>query len=442
MIQHRGVPLVAGIFFLFAILLAGLRPLWLDEVLQLIETRKPTVGHLLAGLPSNSGAAPLGYLVQRASLTITGYSERRARLPFTLWATLSIFLVAVIARELGLKRTWIAAAVFAAFPMTLRYATESRIYAQGLALSLVATLIYLRLAKRPRASLAAAYTIALIAAAYTQPYAVSVAGAHLLWSLLCGDRRTFLLGLVSAMSTVLAFLPWYLWSREGWESTLGPTALHFSASAKTPLMIFREITGAGYWGGALLAVLCGLAIAARVPSRRSLAFLIASIAAPLAIVFAADAIFNYFIAARQFIWILPAVAILAAFSFESHPRIAPVLLLAFGAVCAWHNIRFFGKQEENWDLAARSIRERIGPGGCLAVAPPADARIYEYFQPGLQAARCRAPHMVLAITPYTTAEQLGTALAQFSAEGHVRQRETHIGKSLIVEFRRDAARPD
>ncbi|MSV35938.1 MAG: hypothetical protein EXQ47_10130 [Bryobacterales bacterium] len=132
----------AAIFFLIASALSGVLPLWLDEILQLRETRNTSTAEMLATVPRNSGAVPLGYLVQQAVLKITGYSARWARLPAMLFGSAAVFLVALLAAELGFTRPWLSAAVFAAFPVTLRYATEARVYSQALFFSVLATLIY------------------------------------------------------------------------------------------------------------------------------------------------------------------------------------------------------------------------------------------------------------------------------------------------------------
>ncbi len=119
---------------------------------------------MLTALPRNAaGGAPLGYLVQQATLRIGGYSVRRARLPMAVFGAASVFLVALLAGELGVRWAWLAATLFAIFPLTFRYATESRVYSQALFLSVLATLLYARAAKRPTWALAILYSLALTA---------------------------------------------------------------------------------------------------------------------------------------------------------------------------------------------------------------------------------------------------------------------------------------
>jgi hypothetical protein len=48
------------------------------------------------------------------------------------------------------------------------------------------------------------------------------------------------------------------------------------------------------------------------------------IAVPMVSAFVSDALFGYFIAARQFLWVLPAVALLSAAGLQRHTRVGLV----------------------------------------------------------------------------------------------------------------------
>jgi 4-amino-4-deoxy-L-arabinose transferase-like glycosyltransferase len=178
----RASLLVTALSALVAFGLLGALPLWLDEILQLIETRDPSTAQMIARLPRNSGAAPLGYLAQHYTLGLTGYGIQQARLPAALFGIATVLAVAFLAAEVGIRYNWLAAGIFAVFPESLHYATESRVYSQALFFSALSTLIYVVLAKRPKAVLACGYWLALTLAIYTQPYSASVGLAHLLWS--------------------------------------------------------------------------------------------------------------------------------------------------------------------------------------------------------------------------------------------------------------------
>ena len=431
----RASLFVTTFFALVTIALLGALPLWLDEILQLMETRDPSIAQMLVELPRNSGASPLGYLVQHYTLGLTGYSIEKARLPAALFGIATVLVVALLAAELGVRYYWLAAALFAVFPESLRYATESRIYSQALFFSVLSTLFYVMLAKRPTALLAAGYWLALTLAVYTHPYSVSVGLAHPLWSVAQRDFRTALRGGVAFALAMVAFLPWYLWSKAEWASGIVHQGFHFSFSARTPLMLFREVAGAGYWGSAVLLVLCTIAIARRGPPIRAQHLLLLLIAVPWVCVLPADALAGYFVAARQFIWILPAAAVLAAMAIERHVRIAVVLYALLGMVCIRQSIRYFTAPHENWQAATAFMSDQV-QGGCLIVAPSELTQLCEFFHPELERARCSAPRMVLAITPAATNQQRESAIASLIAQGYKKQRETVVGMSSILLFQR------
>lgn len=432
-----GAFIVAMVFFIAMIPLAGVRTLWLDEILQLIETRQPSVAQLIADVPRNMGAAPLGYLVQQASLKLTGYSLLSARLPSAVFASASVFAVGLLAARLGLRRPWVAAALFAVLPLTVRYATESRVYSQALFCSLLATVLFVELRKRPSWLLAGAYGLALTATAWTQAYGASVGFAHVLWAIAQRQPRAALQGTMAIAFTVLAFLPWYNYSKERWAAGIGPEGFHFAASWKTPLMLFREVAGGGYWVSGLLLIVCCLAIVRRgSPLTSAHTLLLLLIAVPAISVFSADAILNYFLAARQFLWILPAVAILAAMGVERYRRAGVALAAVLSGVCVWQSSRYFLQPQERWEHAARSLAIETGRGACFTIAAPAHISLYRFFQPRLRDGSCDATRMILAVTPYSSREQRQAAIASLLAAGYLTERETVQDGFGMVRFRR------
>jgi hypothetical protein len=430
----RPALVTAILFLIVAIPLCGVLPLWLDEILQLIETRETSVSEMIVHLPRNSGAAPLGYLVQQATFKVAGYSVFWARFPSVIFASLSVFCVVLLGVELGLKRSWVGATFFAVFPLTLRYAAESRVYSQALFFSILATLFYLRVARRPTWAKAGAYWLALTAAAYTQPYSACVGLAHILWSVAYGERKAALLGGTAFVLTIAAFLPWYLWSKPIWVDGITEGALHFSASAKTPLMLYRELAGAGYWGSGVLFILCFVAIKRGYFTSRIHALLLLLIVVPLVGVFCADAWFDYFLAARQFIWVLPAIAILAATAVERYSRAGVMLAAVLVLICIRQNIRYFTANHEDWEAAASVIAEQVKSGACLLVVAPEHALLYRFFQPELRSGCCNAPKIVLAITPYTTKAQRQTAVTALIESGYKLEGQAVVGRSVIDSF--------
>ena len=438
MTPTRGALAVAFAYLGIATALSGVRPLWLDEILQLIHTRQPSANELMVQLPLDTGAVPLGYIVQHASMKVTGFSLRRARLPAAVFGAATVLVVALLGTELGLKSPLLAAIAFGGLPLMLRYATEARIYSQGLFFSALATLIYVRLANRPSWAGASVYAAVLLAAIYSQPYAVSVGLAHLLWSVLHREWRVALLGAAAIAVVAFAFLPWFLWSKAQWTRNINLAAQHFSVSTKTPLVILRELAGAGYVGTGALLILSGLAIAGRRFASRTRSVLILLLAMPLVIPLAADAWFDYFIAARQFIWCLPAAAILAAGACERRKTVTKTVTTTLagllGVACLWSSFRFFTGPHEDWEAAATALAGQVQRGACLVVAPSDQARLYEFFRPELRDAHCSGPRVVLASSPYTTREERRATIARLLPAGYARESEVSIGKCAIELF--------
>jgi len=436
----RGALLAATVFALASITLLGALPLSIDEILDLITAREATAAQTIARVPLNAGAVPLWYLAEKYTLEITGYSDRKARLPAALFGIATVFTVAFLAAEFGMPHGWLAAALFAILPQALRYSAEARVYSQALFFSTLATLLYVRLAKEATPGRAAAYCLALLAAIYTQPYSGSVALAHLAWSIACREFRTARFGAAALAVAAAAFVPWYLWSKADWQAGIVREGFHFAFSAKTPLMIFREVAGAGYWGSGLLAILCALGIATRRPSPRAQTLLLLLIAVPIASVLAADAAGNYFLAARQFLWVLPAIAILAANAFERRPRAAAVLAVLLFAVCVRQSTLFFTAPRDDWQAAASFLAGQADQGACIEVVPPASIAYYEFFRPDLERAQCQtssaAPRIVLAIPPTSSTGQREAAVGARKASGYVQGSEGRIGGSAVVLFHR------
>jgi 4-amino-4-deoxy-L-arabinose transferase-like glycosyltransferase len=423
-------------FFAITVALSGALPLWLDEILQLQITGHGSAGTLISHLPDTSGAVPLGYLAQWESLRLTGYSVRLARLPSAFFVTAAVFVVGLLGGEFGLRRRWMGAGIFALFPLTVRYACESRVYALGLFLSVLATFIYVRFAKRPGIWLLFTYCTTLILAIYTQPYAAFVAPAHILWSAFNRQWKCVVQGSVAFAAAVTAFLPWYIWSKSRWVSGITTTGLHFSFSAKTFLVLFRELTGGGYWASGLIAILLVLAGLKRRPIWRTDGLLILLIIVPFSCGLVADGMFDYFIAARQFLWVLPALALITALAIEKTGRTGRGLGVILAVICLYQNLHYFSSPREDWGAAARLLIGYVKQGGCVTVAPREHLQFYRFFEPELAEAACDGTRTVLVVSPYSTAAQRASEVAELTSRGYRRQSETMIGKSEITVFGR------
>ncbi len=412
-------------------------PLWLDEVLQLIETTSPSVHSMFQTLPRNAGAAPLGYLVQYGFFDLVGYSPFAARLGSAIFGAGAVFLVYWLGVELGQRTPVIGAALFALFPIVVRYSTESRIYSQALLLSILASLLFWKLRDRMSVGRVVMYALTLTAAVYTQPYAISVGLAHLAWAVLA--KRKDLMG--AAVGGLLvagaSFLPWYLHARDAWAETVAISSLDFAVSVRTPLMILRELTGGGYWVGGACLVLGALALRGswmgggrmEGAARR---FLLVLFVVPLAAVLTADVVFDYFLAARQFLWTLPALALLASAGIDR----AVWWKAALGGVAVVASIvgtaKYFTATHENWNVAAQVLQQERGEtDACVATIPASVFPVYQFFAPAVRREPCDR-RVVVAVSPYGSVEEEERTFDDLRSRGYVQVSEASGGGSRFV----------
>ena len=428
---QRGAVAISAAFLLLAVGLSGVLPLWLDEILQLVETRSTTPNQLIHLLPRHPGAAPLGYIFQKAVFLMAGYSVRLARFPSALAASGAILVTGCIGRDLGLKRTWLAPALFALFPLTLRYACESRTYAPGLFFSTLASWLFLRLVKNPGRPRAMLYCLSLTAAIYTQPYTIFVGVAQTLWALVDRDRKVAVWSAIAGAVAVIAFLPWYLWTKSAWQFNIEGAGVRFQFSPKTPLMLFRELVGAGYWGSGLLVILFIVAMVHRGAGDRWVKLLVMLIGVPSVLAVAADGMFGYFVATRQLMWVLPAVAILAAAGMERRPRAGLAIGVLLAVICIWQDVRFFTGPKEDWQAASDALSAEVRRGACLVIVPAEEIRSYAFFRPDLAQPHCPAARTVVAFTPYATNAHRAAAIYALNSRGYTKQSGTEAGRSQI-----------
>ena len=434
--ELRGVLLVTAVFAAACAVLIGWKPLTMDELIQVLVMRRTTALEILKNAPWSAGAAPLGYIAQHWSSAILGYSNWALRIPAAIFGVASVAAAGALALRLGVKGAWAAAALFAAFPLTLRYAVEARPYSQAMFLSILATILFLAIAARPRVSVALLYGIVLTAALYTQPLAALVAAGHLVWAAAYRRWAALQYAGVAALLAAAAFAPWIVWAHAEWTEEIAARGWSFGLSAKTPLMLFREFAGAGYWGSAMLAGLC-CAYSGRLRSEvRSLLLLM--IAAILVGGLAADALFHYFIASRQFLWALPAVAILAAPAAD-HTR-ARWLGFALLLICAVYSVKYFSRTDEDWPRAVKAITAETGRGACFRAAPSNARAMYAYYAPQLAEEPGDCEGVVTAIPAQTTAKDAGALRQELLDAGYSAGRAESAGGSSIQVWKKESTR--
>lgn len=394
------------------LLLLPLRPLWLDELMEVVATARLPIHDVIAGYAAHSaGQSPLGAAEQAFSIAILGFSSFAARIPAALANLLGCVGILFLAGRAGLLRAWIPLVLLASFPIVLRYGTEARPYSQALCIAAWLNLVFVELEKRPGVRLLVIYGLLLAIGLYTQPYVLFAAAAH--GAFLAVRKRWSVLLPMAAVTLAAgcAYLPWYLHSRGFWKQEIEASQLHFHLQAKLALLIPRELIGAGYIGTLVVALLSiyGFAYFSKRGDDWLLWFL--NVVVPICMIVLADLVFDYFFAIRQVIFVLPALAILAAGGLERlweerGGRLALAVAGLLFALDTGYAIRQFTKPRENWSAAAEVLHRYVQSGACVIALPSGSSEYFEFFRPDLKGHQCgslragKVTSVAVAVSPY------------------------------------------
>lgn len=360
----------------------------------------------------NPGQVPLAYVIERTSLAVFGASSFAARLPSALFAVLAVIGVWQLAKWAQVRFPMVVASLFATFPLQMRYATEARPYSQALCLGIWLTVVFTHLLRSPRLSLWCAYGVLLVLGLYTQPYVIFIAAGSCVF--LLHKKRIARLPpfLFTSFIAAVIFLPWYLFVRSSWKNDLSGNGVHFHAQAKLLLEIARELTGAGYISTVILFVLCylGFRHAKGIPQQGRW-FLLVLLFAPALLAIGADAVFDYFFAVRQMLFVLVPLSVLATLGLEAvagrfSSRLATGLAVAVLLLNLGYTIRWFTKSREDWGQAATQLEQAHLSGACIIYLPGGSARLYSFYAPKLKGAECppaailKQKRVDIAVSPY------------------------------------------
>ena len=378
-----------------------LRPLWVDELYQLEATRDLSVGGVLHSSMVAPGGMPLGYLAQKLWLSIAGFSPAEARVPAALFGLGAAFVTAWVARLLSLNPT-LTLLLSLITPLLFRYSTEARPYSQGLFFSVLSTALFLSWLKDPSKAKWIAYLLSAIAGIYSQPFSLFTVIAHALYSLFA-DRKRFGPILAVIVLTSGAYAPWFALSQKAMKHEGWPQVMFFSWRQISPFMILKEISGGGYVCSValLLLILAGL-------RTNKYPLLWCCFVIPVILAITTDAMFNYFFAIRQLIFVVPPLLLLtiaAAEQLWQHRKIAVGLLAGIyvvGAIVKDVNWQRDGR--ENWGTAAATITSRLQETHGCVTFPFGDSVHYYFFQPFLRNHTCQPRaqqyHELIALSPY------------------------------------------
>ncbi len=420
--------------------LMRLLPFWLDEVTQLAGTTQPTFAAFLAYHRYNAGGVPLGYLLQFWLISTFGLGVVSARLPSALASLLACAALAGLGREAGIRSRTVLLGVFMILPIQLRYAVEGRNYSHGLLFAILATWCLLRLDRSPGVGRGLLYALAVAASFYSQGFAAFIQPGQVLSLALMKRWRSFAHASAAFALALLSFLPWYIWTRSGWQHTISALSLSFEASPHVVLVLLREISGDGW--AASLPLMAGAVYGFRRMERRTGLLLASGILSGIVLGFAADYAFHYFFAVRQFIFVVPALALLAVHGLlESRrsPVWAALVLLFLGGALA-KNYTYFSRPHEDVAAGARLLSDTVSQVGCIAYVPSDDPRLYAVFEPALEQHRCAWPPTSASIAFVSNIHSVEAdrrkALATLAAARYRPGEQYQAGGTAVTLFRK------
>lgn len=185
--------------------------LWLDEALSVNIARLP-LPQLVTAL-RHDGSPPLYYLLLHYWVAIFGTGDNAVRALSTLFSLLALPVAYLAGRRLGGRDAGLAAALLlAACPFAVRYATETRMYALVMLLTLVQIWFVLRALERPSRPRLGAVAIGagLLAVTHYWTLFLLVAGATVLLIRAWRERwrGPALRVLLAVPYGAVVFLPW------------------------------------------------------------------------------------------------------------------------------------------------------------------------------------------------------------------------------------------
>jgi Dolichyl-phosphate-mannose-protein mannosyltransferase len=394
-VPRVGSAVLICVYAIVLVSLSGARPLWLDEIWQLIGTRDLSGPPLMRYVATFPGAAPLGYLVQHWTINLFGFSLFSARFPSELCSVFCCTGLILICRQLCIQNPWFPLLCWMLLPIQLRYAVEGRPYEQGLLFSVLGTYLFFRLLEQSSFVNGVAYAVVVALGVYSAPYTLFLQGGYVFWVVVFQRDRVkgFLVVTALALSGC-AFLPWYLTASNYWKDSIASSAdVSFKVTPKFVLLPIREISGGGYVCSISLLVLAAWGCFSPRLSRPAKAALLLGTGSSFLCVLVTDLVFGYFFAVRQIMFILVPLVLLAAAGLsmlieQKRWVLGGVLVSTLFVGSIVKDVRYFSDHTEDWAAGARLLRSVTNEGACLRFAAKNDAQIYAFFESSIVRSVC------------------------------------------------------
>jgi hypothetical protein len=400
-VTRRRLALIAGLYCAILLALVPVKPLWLDEIIELHVTSVDS----LQKIAETPGGAPLGYAGQFALRPFRGANPIwESRLPSVAAGVACLVAFVLLCRRLLKSREAIAVAgaLWCVCPLALRYSLEGRPYMQGMLFAILAVLAQLRLCEKASPLRFMALALSLAAAIWSQPFALFAPLVFSAWQVARRwDMKLASLTAGAYAVAALSFVPWYLHVQHYWSGSVLPNQGEFHLNAYLFATLLRECVGDGY-PAAIAAVLAAAYGAIR--TRSSLAWVVLG---TVALALAADARFHYFFATRQIIYMLPFLLILMAqglvLLWKRYALIAVALGVVFAVASLMKDYRHLADHTEDWVRLTAVVKNAID-GACLLTPSDHEAPLYSLMDPQMRRYTCGpslANRVVVPITTYS-----------------------------------------
>lgn len=361
-------------------------PLWLDEA-QTVAIAKLPLDQLFPALRQD-GSPPLYYLILHAWMLAFGQGDLAVRWLSAVLSVATLPLMWGLARRLSGSRSvaWTALVLLAASPFAIRYATETRMYAFIVLLTVLGGYALLALRRPgPLPVLALACVVGALALThYWALFLLGAVGGVLLWLAVRrrGDEvgRAAMKGLIGFAAGGIAFLPWL------------PSFLHQLAHTGAPWASAAWFTSVGgavdTWSGAglpgqLLGIVYWVAVVAAIAGRfeggrlvlgrplRPAQILLAVVAfGPLLLGVAVSHVMGSAYADRYSSVGLAPFILLVAYGVGLLPRRARYQILAAAAVCGLlAGVTAITRDRTQAGAVAEVIKAEGRPGDVVVVCP-------------------------------------------------------------------------
>jgi len=417
-------------------------PLRIPEILALAGTRHSSQG-LFGWIAQSPELAPLFYIFQWPLALAIGNFRIGARLLPLVFAVASCYGFFYLAKHIPLPKPHRVLIVFMLLPMHVAVAIEGRPFEQSLLLLILATILFLRLIRRPDRAAAAWYAAALTLCLYTYPYSYlpTIGYALFLFRFVnrAQERKAMWHTLAATVVPVLLYLPYYFWAKPqvstGWFSD-NPS---LDSGPSVIALILMVVLALGTIGGAAASWQLKTA---SIGKRAGLFSLAGGVAATVAIVVIAGNMAGQPLRSAQLLGAAPAAVLLlfATFEWVSKQRhialVVPVAAVVVAIACAAADAELLTRRQESLHAQATAILPELQGDACVVfVSEQLSEPMFLLFEPRLARYEClnfAHRRIVLASHPYVRPDQQQDVESYFHALNFQEAKRVRLGGGQVL----------